>query len=145
MHHVPESDYSVTIGGLPCTELDVNEDGTALTCLPPQSGSIFGQTSLPVTVSMSVLTAVQCLFIYSTYVGVLRVKVGSTHQCVSTSQPNSMMIIRPHRKSEFIVQLQPCYSQQMCKLHRDITQYHNKYNTKKYIHYISYHNKLYKL
>ena len=73
LQHVPESDYSVTVGGQPCTELDVNEDGTALTCLPPQSVSVFGQTSLPVTVSINVLIAVQCLFIYSTCVGVLRV------------------------------------------------------------------------
>ena len=65
--------YSVTVGGQPCTELDVNEDGTALTCLPPQPVSAFGQTSLPVTVSINVLIAVQCLFIYSTCVGVLRV------------------------------------------------------------------------
>ena len=57
LHHVPESDYSVTVEGLPCTELDVSEDGTAITCLPPQSVSIFGQTSLPVTVSINVLTA----------------------------------------------------------------------------------------
>ena len=96
LQHVPESDYSVRVGGLPCTELEVNEDGTALTCLPPQSVSIFGQTSLPVTVSMSVLTAVQCLFIYSTYVGVLR--LAPLTSAVSTSQPNSMMIIRPHSK-----------------------------------------------
>ena len=94
LQHVPESDYSVRVGGLPCTELEVSEDGTAITCLPPQSVSIFGQTSLPVTVSMSVLTAVQCLFIYSTYVGVLRVEVGSTHQC---SQHKSTKLDDDHK------------------------------------------------
>ena len=53
LHHFPESDYSVTVGGQPCTELDVSEDGTAITCLPPQPR--FGQTNLAVTVSMFVL------------------------------------------------------------------------------------------
>ena len=55
LQRVPESDYSVTVGGQPCTEMDVSEDGTAITCLPPQSVSIFGQTNLAVTVSMFVL------------------------------------------------------------------------------------------
>ena len=54
LQRVPESDYSVTVGGQPCTELDVSEDGTAITCLPPQSVSIFGQANLAVTVSMFV-------------------------------------------------------------------------------------------
>ena len=54
MHRVPESDYSVTVGGLPCTGLDVNEAGTAITCLPPQSGLIFGTANLVVTVSLIV-------------------------------------------------------------------------------------------
>ena len=47
-----ESDYSVTVGGLPCTELDISEDGTAITCLPPQSVSIAGMLDLVVNVSM---------------------------------------------------------------------------------------------
>ena len=54
LQRVPESDYSVTVGGLPCTELDVSENGTAITCLPPQSVSIFGQTNLAVTVCLFV-------------------------------------------------------------------------------------------
>ena len=52
MQRVPESDYSVTVGGLPCTELDISEDGTAITCLPPQSVSIAGMLALVVNVSM---------------------------------------------------------------------------------------------
>ena len=63
MQHVPESDYSVTVGGQPCTELDVSEDETAITCLPPQSVSIIGQANLAVTVSMFVLIAVHCFAI----------------------------------------------------------------------------------
>ena len=55
LQRVPENDYSVTVEGQPCTELDVSEDGTAITCLPPQSVSMFGQTNLAVTVSMFVL------------------------------------------------------------------------------------------
>ena len=51
---VPESDYSVTVGGQPCTELNVNEAGTAITCLPPQSVSVFGLLELEVNVSMYV-------------------------------------------------------------------------------------------
>ncbi len=54
LQHVPESDYSVTVGDQPCTGLDVNEAGTAITCLPPQSVSIFGQANLAFTVSMFV-------------------------------------------------------------------------------------------
>ena len=51
MQHVPESDYSVTVGDQPCTELDVSDDGTALTCLPPQEPSLAGLHSSVVTVS----------------------------------------------------------------------------------------------
>ena len=61
VQRVPKSDYSVTVGGQPCTELDVREDGTALTCLPPQSVSIFGQANLAVTVSVFVLIACSSL------------------------------------------------------------------------------------
>ena len=53
MRRVPESDYSVTVGGLPCTGLDINEAGTAITCLPPQSGSTtIGLDYLTVIVSI---------------------------------------------------------------------------------------------
>ena len=55
MDQVPESDYSVTVGDLPCTELDVSEDGEAITCLPPQSGSTIGLDNVPVTVSTACL------------------------------------------------------------------------------------------
>ena len=55
LQRVPESDYSVTVGDQPCTELDVREDVTAITCLPPQSVSIFGKANLAVTVGMFVL------------------------------------------------------------------------------------------
>ena len=48
LHRIPESDYSVTVGGQPCTELDVNEDGTAITCLPP----VLAQIYAPIVVSI---------------------------------------------------------------------------------------------
>ena len=54
MHLVLESDYSVTVGGRPCTKLDVNETGIAITCLPPQSALIAGLDNLEVIVSMHV-------------------------------------------------------------------------------------------
>ena len=53
MHLVPDSDYSVTVGGRPCTELNVNNAGSAITCLPPQSVSVSGLLDLAVNVSMS--------------------------------------------------------------------------------------------
>ena len=48
LQRVPESNYSVTVGGQPCTELDINEAGTAITCLPP----ILAQVNAPVVVSV---------------------------------------------------------------------------------------------
>ena len=48
LHCIPESDYSVTVGGQPCTELDVSEDGTAITCLPP----VLAQIDAPIVVSL---------------------------------------------------------------------------------------------
>ena len=48
LHRIPESDYSVTVGGQPCTELDVSEDGTAITCLPP----VLAQIYAPIVVSI---------------------------------------------------------------------------------------------
>ena len=48
LHRIPESDYSVTVGGQPCTELDVSEDGTAITCLPP----VLAQIDAPIVVSL---------------------------------------------------------------------------------------------
>ena len=47
LRRIPESDYSVTVGDQPCTELDVNEDGTAITCLPP----VLAQIDAPIVVS----------------------------------------------------------------------------------------------
>ena len=47
LHRIPESDYSVTVGGQPCTELEVNEAGTAITCFPP----VLTQIYAPVVVS----------------------------------------------------------------------------------------------
>ena len=78
LQRVPESDYSVTVGGLLCTELDVSEDETALTCLPPQSVSAFGQANLAVTVSMFVLIAVHCFARHSECRGYLHTPVKST-------------------------------------------------------------------
>ena len=54
LRRVPESDYSVTVGGLPCTELDINEAGTAITCLPP----ILAQVNAPIVVSVCVISLV---------------------------------------------------------------------------------------
>ena len=54
LQHVPESDYSVTVGGLPCTELDIDEAGTAITCLPP----ILAQVNAPIVVSVCVISLV---------------------------------------------------------------------------------------
>ena len=59
LHRVPESDYSVTVGGQPCTELDINEAGTAITCLPPQSVSVFAQENLALTVR--IVFSLHCL------------------------------------------------------------------------------------
>ena len=80
MHHAPESDYSVTVGSLPCTELDVSEDGTAITCFPPQSVSTFGQSNLAVTVSMflSLLLFTALLYRHSDCRGYLHTPVQST-------------------------------------------------------------------
>ena len=61
-----ESDYSVTVGGLPCTGLDISEDGTAITCPPPQSVSIAGMLDLVVNVSMLAM-----LKIVNSYIGKL--------------------------------------------------------------------------
>ena len=47
LQRVPESDYSVTVGGRPCTQLDVNVAGTAITCLPP----VVAQVNAPIVVS----------------------------------------------------------------------------------------------
>ena len=47
LQHVPESDYSVTVGGQPCIDLNVNDAGTAITCLPP----VVAQVNAPIVVS----------------------------------------------------------------------------------------------
>ena len=80
---VPESDYSVTVGDKPCTELDVSEAGTAITCLPPQSVSTVGLDNLPVTVSGqcdSVNGYICCLWHLSWSVSI---PVTSVSSCVS--------------------------------------------------------------
>ena len=52
LQRVPESAYSVTVGGQPCTELDIDEAGTAITCLPP----ILAQVNAPIVVSVCVIS-----------------------------------------------------------------------------------------
>ena len=91
---VPESDYSVTVGGQTCTELDVNEAGEVITCLPPQSVSIVGLDNVPVTVSGqcdSVNGYVCCLWHLSwsvsnpvTYIRIFLCVFLKIHTCVHT-------------------------------------------------------------
>ena len=61
MHHVSESDYSITVGSQPCTELHVSEDGTSITCLPPQSASIAGMLVGDSMVNVSIYVGLLCL------------------------------------------------------------------------------------